>query len=334
MNKHIKHIAGCLLVAGLLIIEITLLGHLFRPVDNTDTDMAFHAIDAFHSLPKDSVDVIVYGASYAFRGMDSMEMYKQYGIGAYNYACHWQRINTTEIFLEDSLKTQTPRIALIETHHAYWVIKDESVGGEIYYTRGIPASDAKTRYLKQCFGNDPEKYLSYYVPFVAFHQNWNNLKQESFEENCDHTDFIKSMGYCGNDTVYPITIPDWHTFQQEALGDDSKAVLDEMVQACRKKNVKIIFYTIPNSGDYKFSDAMQEYADANGCDYIDLFKHLNEISIDGTTDYMDTVHTNNSGAVKITDYLGKYIKDHYDIEDMRTVKDNLWEKNLENKPVS
>ena len=47
--------------------------------------MLFKAIKTFHELPENSIDVIAYGSSHTWKGLNTMKMYEDYGIGAYNY---------------------------------------------------------------------------------------------------------------------------------------------------------------------------------------------------------------------------------------------------------
>lgn len=101
---------GFVLVLGLTIGGLSV---LVRPVN---TDNAFNAIETFHQQPEQSIDVIGFGSSHMFREFVPMELYTQYGIGAYNYGCNWQRINTTALFIKDALKTQSPDLILIETY--------------------------------------------------------------------------------------------------------------------------------------------------------------------------------------------------------------------------
>lgn len=81
-------------------------------------------------------------------------------------------------------------------------------------------------------------------------------------------------------------------------------------------------------GEYNYADAMTVYAEEHGCDYLNLFEHLDEIGIDGASDFRDTGHLNDSGAAKVADYLGQYIIDHYEVSDMREIKGNQWEENF------
>lgn len=323
--KKMKTILNCVITLILVVGVIYQLGVLVRP---TNTDSACRAVKAFHDMPEHSMEVIGYGSSHIWRGLNVMEMYEKYGIGAYNYGCNWQRINTTEFFLKDSLRTQSPKVALIETFRVNELMQDEDMNGEIYYTRGISTFDGKQRYLKQCFGDDKERYLSYYMPLCAFHENWINLEHESFLSNSNIKEFYNTMGYMYTADVVSISIPDESTFKQEKLSEAATESLDEMVSACKEKHVSIVFITVPYQGDYAYGDAMTEYAEKNGCEYFNLYEYIDELGIDETKNFSDEGHLNNNGAVKVADFLGEYLISNYDLSDMRTIKDNPWDRAL------
>lgn len=325
MKRIIKEVIGCLVAFALIMGAIYRMGNIVRPVD---TDVALNAIETFHEMPEHSIEVIGYGSSHIWRGMNPMEMYKNYGIAAYNYGCNWQHINTTELFLKDSLLTQSPKIAIIETYRVNDLLQNTNVNGEIYYTRGITEFEGKQEYLKQCFGDDKERYLSYYMPLCAFHDNWVNLTEENFMKSADETNFGASMGYLSKTEITPITIPDPATFEQESLSDAAVSVLDEIVRTCKENNIQIIFYTAPWEGTYAYSDAMKAYTQKNDSIYLNLFEYVDEMGINEETDFSDGGHLNNNGSVKVANFLGNYIVDNYEITDMRKVKGNIWEKNL------
>ena len=92
--------------------------------------------------------------------------------------------------------------------------------------------------------------------------------------------------------------------------------------------MEVVFYTAPRHGDYLYSNAMKQYAEEHGCQYLDLFEKIEEMGIDGETDFSDENHLNDSGATKVADYLGEYIVNHYNVTDMRTVPGNIWEENV------
>lgn len=103
-------------------------------------------------MPEDSFEVIAYGSSHVWHCLDVMEMYEIYGIGAFNYGSNWERINTTALYLEDSFRTQSPKVVLIETFNVNRIRKNLDMNGEIYCTRELPESEAKQKYLQTCLG--------------------------------------------------------------------------------------------------------------------------------------------------------------------------------------
>ena len=76
-----RNILSCLAVLVLVALGIARLNVLLRPVD---TDSPVTAIETFHTLPENSVEVMGFGSSHMWLGLDTMTMYDDYGIGAYN----------------------------------------------------------------------------------------------------------------------------------------------------------------------------------------------------------------------------------------------------------
>lgn len=326
MKRVIEISVRCVLALVLTISMIYKLGIIVRPVN---TDVSFNAINTFHDMPENTLEAIGYGPSHIWAGLDVMEMYRKYGIGAYNYGNNWQRFNTTTLFFKDSLRTQSPKLVLIETCNVNALYQDVDINGEIYYTRAIAEFKGKQEYLKQCFGSDIKRYLSYYVPVYAFHENWVNLTKANFLENANNRGFYATMGQNRSPNVKPISIPDPSTFEQAELSEASISLLNEIVDICSEKSIEIIFFTLPYQANYPYGDALKAYAQENGCTYLNLFEYIDRIGIDCETDFYNEGHLNTTGAVKVSDFLGEFIVNNYDVTDWRTVKENIWEQNLQ-----
>lgn len=322
MNRTIKHAIGCLVTLAMIVAGTWKLGFWLRPIGENSTDGAFTQIDTFYHLPDESVEVLIYGSSHAFRNIDPMVMYEDYGIGAYNYSWHWQKINTTKLFLQDSLISQSPKVAVIETFFAGRVLENIDMNGEIYYTRYLRNSMYKFEYLKYCFGNDLERWLSYIAPLAAFHDNWSNLKKNSFSKIVNRHNY--RMGFGKSEGAMPVELPDPSTVKQSKLKEKAIAQLDEIVAICKSHGIEVIFVTAPYQDGFQYADALTAYARENGVVYINIFDHIEEAGIDPQTDFKDKGHLNASGAAKMGSFLGKYISEHYDLTDMRLVENNEW----------
>lgn len=316
MKRIVIAILNTVATIALLVAFVSGLGHILRP---TNTDSAITAINTFHNVEENTIDVIGYGSSHMWMGFDAQAMYDLYGISAYNYGCNWQHINTTELFVKDSFRTQSPKVVLVELFMVNHVLENVDMEGEIYYTRAISDFEGKRDYLKQCFGNDKEKYLSYYMPLCAFHENWTNLKPKSFKKITSDTDYAATRGSVLNESVYPMTIADYTTFEQLQLEEKSLRSLDNIVEICKENNAEVIFYVAPYGFGYNYSDAMSVYAQENGCVFLDMYKLADEVGLDQSTDYCDNEHLNKYGAYKVAEYLGNYIVNNYDVTDFREI---------------
>lgn len=329
MKNKVKNVIIVLICFFMLFISINYLGKLLRP---TNTDGSVQAIKFFHELPDNSIEVIGYGSSHMWRDINPMVMYKNYGIGAYNYGANWQHFNTTLLFLEESLLTQSPKVVLIETFRVNDILKNENINGEIYYTREITDFEGKRKYLKQVFGNDLEKYFSYYFPLYIFHDNWINVDKINFN-SINYAYKLKNyMGYAYSTDVKKVNIGKYYNFSQLELSDESVEILDRIMELSRQYDFDVIFFVSPYAGSsYNYGKAMEKYAKENGAVFIDFFKKIKEVGIDAETDFYDNGHLNMDGANKISDYLGRYISENYNVTDMRKIDNNLWEQRLNNK---
>ena len=316
-------ILGCLAVVLLVALGIGLINNLLRPVD---TDSPVNAIETFHTLPENTLEVMGFGSSHMWLGMDPMTMYANYGIGAYNYGCNWQELNTTKLFLQDALRTQHPRVVIIDTFNVNTWKQDMNMDGEIYYTTAIPWMGEKLQYLRQSFGPyNKIRYLSYFMPLAAFHENWVNLSAQSFRTPAQSgDDYVKTMGFSPSQAVTPVEIPDQTLHSQESLQEEAAGMLAEIIDLCRTENIAVVLCTIPWQGTNLYADALTDFASAHECDYVNLYDHLEEMALDQAADFSDTGHLNSAGAAKVANFLGAYLKANYDLTDFRTQPDNLW----------
>ena len=200
--------------------------------------------------------------------------------------------------------------------------------GEIYYTTAIPWMKDKLTYLRQSFGPyHKERYLSYFMPLAAFHENWVNLSEGSFRTpDQSGDDYLKTMGYSPSDSITPVEIPDQTLLEQQPLQDEAAQMLTQIVELCREENIRVVLCTIPWQGTNLYAEYLQNFADFYGCSYVNLYDHIEEMGLDASADFSDTGHLNSTGAAKIARYLGAYLKANVSLTDFRAQENNLWEQ--------
>ncbi len=285
---------------------IPVLGFLVRP---TSCDAIFSTAKELHSLPEDSLDIIIYGSSHSWRGINPNILTYRYGLNTFNYSYAWQKINTTASFIYDSMETQSPDYAVVDCAFVDVPLIDENMSGEIYSTRALGDYAYRDKYLKQCFGDNKERYLSYFVPLYGFHERWSQIDQDSFIFDNDLVHGWRKRGFLYKVSQNPINLKESKE-ENEELSAVSIDILNDIVKVCRENGTKLIFVVLPYVGVYRSDKALMRFAKENDCEYINFFRILDEVGIDERTDFYDEAHLNKYGAEKISDYLGRYITEY------------------------
>ena len=98
-------------------------------------------------------------------------MYDKYGIGASQLRRQLAAPDTTWLFVHDLAGDPDAQSGADRGMHINSNEFDTDMDGEIYHTTPIPESKYKRAYLKMCFENHIERYISYYFPAGAYHEN-------------------------------------------------------------------------------------------------------------------------------------------------------------------
>ncbi|MDD6194953.1 MAG: SGNH/GDSL hydrolase family protein [Lachnospiraceae bacterium] len=310
-------------------------GYWGKVLRHTSMDICIDQVETFQSMPRDTFEVVALGSSHIWKDLDTSEMYRSYGIGAYNFGAYWQHLNTTELFLDQVLATQKPKVVIIETYKVNELLEDVDMDGEMYYTRGIRNSTQKISYLNRCFGTDVYRYISYMMPIFCWQKNWESVGEAGFRLNTNTQNLYETMGYNATpytkENITPVELQSMDVMEQYDLSEDAIATLDHMVDMCRDNNVEVVFLMTPHGGEWNYDLAMKEYAKANDCAYYNLYEHVDEIGLDGETDYADGGHMNDNGARKVAIWLGKVLKEHYNLTDFRDMNETIWKQYVDGK---
>ncbi|MDO4459952.1 MAG: hypothetical protein Q4C42_07750, partial [Clostridia bacterium] len=313
MKKTIKRLFNLLIIICLSIILLSQLSFLTRPSGSyRDIDV----INTLHNFPKDSIEVMGLGPSTTHRSIIPFQLYEDYGIGSFNFTGPSQGIDTTLLYLKDMLIYQHPKVILISTYK-FDTAGTEAMNFVKYSTKFLDSSVDKTEYLKNSFGSNIEGYVSYYFPLWSFHGNWTKIKKNAFREKNNYN-ILRNMGYKRIGTVEKIQIAE-HSEEQIALPDYSIQCLEEITEICHKEQIELVLFSPPCGVPNLYSDYLYDFALNNNITYLDLTDYLDQLCMDENKDFSDDVHTNNSGAAKVTDFIGKYLTENYDLTDMRTV---------------
>lgn len=243
--------------------------------------------------PDDSIDVIILGDSLSYSSISPMRLWKDHGFTAFVCGQSGQEIRESEEMLRMALRSQTPRIVILETNAMF-----------------------RTHIEARNLNDVLEAGLNYYIPVFRGHDTWKSLvmKKEYEEEN--YKGFALRCG------VKPYEKGNYMTNagQREVLPDTTLTHMENIIAMCEDAGAELILLGTPSPCNYNYAkhEALAAYAGEHSLVLFDMNLHPDETGIDWKTDTLDQGdHLNLSGAEKATTYLGKFLAEKYDLPDHR-----------------
>ena len=256
----------------------------------------------------DKVDVLFFGPSVPLYGICPAELWDDFGIAAYNNANESERLATTYWVIKNSLDYCRPGLVVVDmTALAWGAEKTDGTLKDHNFLDSLPLSANKVRMVMDLF---PEKERAEYIwNFILYHSRWPELGKDDDEINCRMGGETRiGIKYNSNPRIGD------PKESRNDLSDEKIIYLDKIAELCKEENINLLFTFLPYSahqGDIVLREFVKKYCQDNQIDYLDM---LDKNIVNYKMDYMDEIHLNPAGAKKVTRYIGKYIVDHYDIE--------------------
>lgn len=338
-KRAIRGIVATVVFLALTCVLVSVLSFVTQPKFGDHTT---ESIGGMYRQPKDSVQVGFFGTSVALAAFSPIEYYKEYGFTGYNCANPNQPLMTTCYLLEDMISRQggSLKVAVIDPTRVFYTDADERRSMSSWAERvvlSMPPSVTKLKTILNVGEDYPDvKLIEQLIPLLKYHSRWSELTEGDF-------DFTKverglfthgyRMRFKANadsneegviETPTNTDITDEREASEEKLRNlwsmKEKGYLDRFVALCRQNNIDVLFVKIPcDSWTNHRHDSMMLLAEQYGAPVVDLNdpEITKELGLSYATDYVDAKHPNIRGTVKISDYLGKYLDSHYDLEDVR-----------------
>ncbi len=274
---------------------------------------------------KCSIDVILFDGSDVLRFYDPLEAWNKYGYTSYNYATSGAQTDMLRFYAEESRKTQDANLYVFDLRTITFVNSDISESTLRNWSDSVPVYSwvrAKGIY-SYLFNRDIEgiDIPSYFIDIINYHTKYDSLSSErqwsylntnniynvdkGFDPNKNHTPFSK-----------PIS-----TEERGEITDKQWKTLTKLVNYCDEERLNALFICSPfviNEEDQKLMNAVSDFIEESGYEFIDFNKYYDEIGIDFETDYGDVNHVNYLGAKKFTDYFTDLLVNKYDLNDHRS----------------
>lgn len=303
----------------IIIAAVFLLGRMGYVLEaNYDGNQA---MNGFYQLERDTVDVVFYGSSHIYAGVNTVKLWDDYGIAAYNLAGTMQTLWNSYYNMVETLKYQSPRMMVVDL---YGILIEDEYYGSTNVIKNVSSMRLSLNKVENIQSSVPkQEFLSYLLSYPLTHDSYKELRQGNYIRE---TNNIGGKWYKGYKPSYAVT--EYDSLPQIKAGreqrnptDKNKEYLDKMVRLAQKNNVQLAFIVVPYEGiseeDQMLYRWAEDYAGENGVLFFNGNDKLVQMGFDPADDYAEASHLNHSGACKFSAFLGQWLLQNCDLQDRR-----------------
>ena len=273
-----------------------------------------YSISKYHDFyaQEQDFEVLFLGTSHVINAVYPMELWHDYGIVSYNLANHSENICTNYWQLVNALEHTTPKVVVVDLY----AIDGTSKVNEKYlhnFTDTIPSFLTKCRTVMDLL--EPKDWGEYIFEISLYHGRWEELSREDFRPEIS----VEKGAEIATEVEInepPVLVPKDEFDPTDRV---NKRYLQRIIDLCKKNDIEVVLTYIP----YSMPESHQPVAnwgyyiaEKNDIPYINFV--YEDFDLNYITDCADIAHhLNASGARKVTDYLGKFLFENYNITDYR-----------------
>lgn len=296
MKDILSKIGRAVCFLAILLGLLQLASVLFTPRDNrAESGMDYQDANGILGEAPDTIDVLVVGDSEAYSSISPMEIWQNEGITSYVCGTHGQKAALGLQFVEEVFRRQSPKVVIVETD---------------------------TLFLKNHLSDYLMSRAEHWFPIFRFHDHWKTLKKSDLGSEISYTWTNDAKGYYCKMEVQAADTSQYRTPSDEVeeISLWNQVCLNKIRKLCEEHGAELLLLSTPSTKNWSYArhNGVAQYAEARNVTYLDLNLMPEEVPIDWNLDTRDQGdHVNHSGAVKVSGYLGRYLKDHYPLTDHR-----------------
>lgn len=294
----------------------------------------------FLAMPENSIDAIVLGSSDSQYSFVPSFFYEDTGLYSYVRGSACQPLEVSYEMLKDTLKTQKPRLAILEVFTAmplkktceddmcYVFAEYQMTGREKYNTIDYLPEEKAKEYKNDFINNHNDwRTLTNYKQFITVDMFNNQNKIDNYFGYVYQYGNIDFPNNYWSPNEYKEDVP----FELDKMDLDS---LNNIYNLCKENNIELLLYKTPIDGitqeDQSALHEVWKWADEHNVKYIDFVSKSKEMKFFMQI-HTDAFHCFVNGASMITGYISDFVNQNYVFDhvenDMldKEYEANVWE---------
>ncbi len=307
-----------------IICMITAVGFTLNSVTKNRTSQGCIQLTDFYRLPEQTVDVLCIGSSHVYYSIHAPRLYDRYGMAAYLLASPGQPVWISYYFLEEALKTQSPRLVVFDVCTLY---RREADAGSASWPSLISMKPSVRKWKAIRAVNQEGKQLDSIAAFFSFpyyHTRYDELNRQDYE----NTKRVRYNGYFPSfERISESELSKWENRKKPdsekelPLAERSGEYLLKMIQLCEENEIPLVFVNSPFANQSlekrETANYVASLAAEHGIPMLEGNDYVEEMQIDFATDLLDASHLNYYGSVKYTQYLAEWLQESAALPDRR-----------------
>jgi len=270
---------------------------------------------------KNTVDVLVVGTSIAYAGVNTSVLWREQGIAAYDLCSAEQPFWVSYYTLREALKTQRPRLVLLDAKPAIYTRDYPTRGRVILSTFSILSPENRWGAIRSCVETDGEA-LRYLLMYPRLHSEYTDVTWNNFRlppDNGGRGDAWK--GFIEVDEVEQHSRPSfvWNSVRRP-INQREEEYARRIFELCREENIPVLLVCMPNpdyANDHMYMNYLWSVAEEYGVTGINYNEPSLRYGLRYSSDFADWQHLNVKGSITFSKRLGEDLKAMFDLPDRR-----------------
>ncbi|MBR2794627.1 MAG: hypothetical protein IKE16_08275, partial [Solobacterium sp.] len=284
-------------------------------------------MNTYYDLPEDTVDVLFAGSSHVGMNVNTQLLFEDYGIAGYKCWASIQPIWITYHYLVEALKTQTPKVVVVDAHGALFDYEYSDYVVQTKNLLGMRFSQNKIDMVKA--GSPRDSWFNMLAGLPTYHSRYGELNEMDFEffPWNTHTDFRTLANY-NLETVFSFDIISPTASEGTSpLSEKGELYLRKIIDLCNEKGIPLELVSCPyqlSTEEQRRFRTVRAIADEYPSVHFTNFnENYRKYGIDPKKDYLDPGHFNKYGLPKYAAAIAELLS-RYQLPDRRNDPDHIW----------
>lgn len=287
--------------------------------------MAYQTYEGFYEEEPHSLDAVFVGDSTMLGAWQAPLGWERFGYAIGSLSVSSMPLSAIRYVVEEAQKSQPNALYIIGLSDAKGTeISESAIHYQIDF---LPLSSYRAKLtdaLCDRAGIEGADRLEFYFPVVRYHSYWRSYGKDALFRQSKHlkggidwesflyrtSDISENYGYTVEAASETVSLPEEKTEE-----------LQELIDYCREEQLNVLFVAIPQGVEETLEaakvNAAAEMVEQAGFPVLNMLDMADALGLDLSEDFYNYPHINVHGAVKVMDYFGTYLQEHYDFTDKR-----------------